>query len=204
MITDNFVWKSIATCFMCKRGQGRITPTPETKAEQPENESADSKINKLVILADGGDAPIKNALEIPSNGISDDGSRMMAVESMAVRGVSSSDDAQEISDDQNATASKTQTITVGTAESLPPLEIDARELDVERLDEKDDSKDDDNASKLPPIYQHLQQRRRPSTATTVASTRPKSSGPYARISFIQEQRALASVNYKRERLEAIQ
>lgn len=31
-------------------------------------------------------------------------------ESMAVRGVSSSDDAQEISDDQNATASKTQVI----------------------------------------------------------------------------------------------
>lgn len=48
-----------------------------------------------------------------------------------------------------------QTITVGTAESLPPLEIDARELDVERLDEKDDSKDDDNASKLPPIYVSL-------------------------------------------------
>lgn len=45
-----------------------------------------------------------------------------------------------------------QTITVGTAESVLPLEIDARELDVERLDEKDESKDDDNASKLPPIY----------------------------------------------------
>lgn len=35
-----------------------------------------------MILADGGDAPIKNALEIPSNGISDDGSRMMAVVSL--------------------------------------------------------------------------------------------------------------------------
>ncbi|GMR37597.1 hypothetical protein PMAYCL1PPCAC_07792 [Pristionchus mayeri] len=151
MITENFVWKSIVSCLMCKRGHGRVTPTTEPKEKQEKDkDSADSKINKLVILQDGGEAPIKNALEsLPSNGISDDGSRLNGDSIIAVERNATESEEREISIDKVATATKTQTLTIGAGDSMPPIALESREeLNIERLEQKEKG---DDSSKLPPI-----------------------------------------------------
>ncbi|GMS85341.1 hypothetical protein PENTCL1PPCAC_7516, partial [Pristionchus entomophagus] len=203
MITDNFVWKTITNCFMCKRGKGIYFFKTNFRNKSKSLKFQNNNIVTKTMLSVGLDPPDKKALDsLPSNGISDDGTRMVAaVSPLAVM----TDDNSEVSKNMTVgeiESSCFQTQRPGSSERLPPI-APTKELDVERIELREET-DSNNTLRLPPIHQHLPPRPRASAAVTVSvNVRPRSSGPYARISFIQEQRALASVNYKRDRLEAI-